>query len=536
MSRHHSLRKVAAGLSGAALIISGISLATSGTARADSQLAHDGLCVMADGAGSFNVIMVNDDQNSPSGQKYTDSYDNVYKCVTEAGSKAAGLTRSSAMADFLKAAGYQTTQVSDQATLQGSDVFRASMAGDDSGLYKNAVNDEYHRAGSVTTQINGSPSVWKGDSIPGIWSAQVATAGDGNVWVPRSEQISGGFLTEGSELWKQAVNHTATNPNPVWYNNQNTQGNLNPNMVFKWKTIQFNLLPSGIGNGNGNPLRSSDLAQMPALDPNQPAISAGATNNQAHAKMYAGYPGSSFPTRPWADRDKLTVVPRTDGTTPPTTTPPTTTPPTTQPPTTGPTDPGTTPPVTTPPTTNPPTTGTDDNCFVDVHTGDQFASDICWLKDRGITTGWPDGTYRPVTPINRDAMIAYIYRMAGSPVFTPTGQTFSDVTPSTMYYKEIEWAASTGITTGWPDGTFRPTTPVARDAMAAFLYRRAGSPAITVPATSSFTDVGTDNMYRTPIEWMKATGVSTGWADGTYRPLDATNRDAMAAFLHRINK
>ena len=167
--------------------------------------------------------------------------------------------------------------------------------------------------------------------------------------------------------------------------------------------------------------------------------------------------------------------------------------------------------------------------------GDQFADDICWAKSQGITTGWPDGTYRPVTPINRDALIAYIYRLAGSPAFTPSGQTFSDVAPSNQFYKEIEWAASTGITTGWPDGTFRPTTPVARDAMAAFLYRRAGSPAFVAPGVPAFTDVGAGNMFYQQIEWMKSTGVSTGWVDGTYRPLDATNRDAMAAFLHRYS-
>ncbi|AJQ90033.1 Hypothetical protein RM25_0301 [Propionibacterium freudenreichii subsp. freudenreichii] len=175
----------------------------------------------------------------------------------------------------------------------------------------------------------------------------------------------------------------------------------------------------------------------------------------------------------------------------------------------------------------------DTQYFTDVTPNMQFFNDICWLKANNITTGWPDGTYRPVTPINRDAMIAYIYRMAGSPAFTPTKQTFSDVAPSNMYYKEIEWAAHEGITTGWPDGTLRPVTPVSRDAMAAFLYRQSGSPAVALPASPSFHDVPADNMYYREIEWMASTGISTGWPDSTYRPLADTNRDAMAAFIHR---
>ncbi len=31
---------------------------------------------------------------------------------------------------------------------------------------------------------------------------------------------------------------------------------------------------------------------------------------------------------------------------------------------------------------------------------------------------------------------------------------------------------------------------------------------------------------------MQAKGIVAGWDDGTYRPLNDTNRDAMAAFIH----
>lgn len=93
-----------------------------------------------------------------------------------------------------------------------------------------------------------------------------------------------------------------------------------------------------------------------------------------------------------------------------------------------------------------------------------------------IAKGFPDGTYRPLTPVNRDAMAAFLFRIfCDGGVFEPTGQTFTDVTPDNQFYKEIEWLASTGISTGWTnmDDTkiFRPTEPINRDAIAAFLYR-----------------------------------------------------------------
>ena len=100
------------------------------------------------------------------------------------------------------------------------------------------------------------------------------------------------------------------------------------------------------------------------------------------------------------------------------------------------------------------------------------------------------------------------------------------------------WLADQGVTTGWKlsNGTreFRPVQPVARDAMAAFLYRLAGSPAYTPPTTSPFTDVGTDNVYYKEIAWLNSTQITTGYPDGTYRPLESVNRDAMAAFMYRM--
>ena len=56
--------------------------------------------------------------------------------------------------------------------------------------------------------------------------------------------------------------------------------------------------------------------------------------------------------------------------------------------------------------------------FTDVKSGDQFYTEISWLAQRGITTGYPDGTYRPLESVERGAMAAFFYRMQGSPQFT----------------------------------------------------------------------------------------------------------------------
>jgi hypothetical protein len=182
--------------------------------------------------------------------------------------------------------------------------------------------------------------------------------------------------------------------------------------------------------------------------------------------------------------------------------------------------------------------------FDDVRITAEFAADIVWLADSGITSGYPDQTFRPTSPVSREAMAAFLYRQSGSPAFTPpAAPTFVDVVPGSTFFREIEWLAAQGISEGTrlPDGSrrFEPGTPVSRQAMAAFLHRHAGSPPVTVPSTPTFADVPRGASFAAEIEWLYGAGVTTGTPQGgalLYRPADAVSRQAMAAFLHRYSE
>ena len=119
-----------------------------------------------------------------------------------------------------------------------------------------------------------------------------------------------------------------------------------------------------------------------------------------------------------------------------------------------------------------------------------FYQEITWLGQTGISTGWPDGTFRPSQNIERAAIAAYFYRMAGSPdVVLPKQSPFTDVAPSDPFYKEIVWMHQQHITTGWSDGTFRPHDSVTREALAAFFYRAANMNDDAAPTQDPFKDV-----------------------------------------------
>ncbi|WP_159448739.1 SpoIID/LytB domain-containing protein [Demequina sp. NBRC 110053] len=173
--------------------------------------------------------------------------------------------------------------------------------------------------------------------------------------------------------------------------------------------------------------------------------------------------------------------------------------------------------------------------FSDVPASHPFVKEITWAANMGIASGYPDGTFRPTSAVTRGAFAAFLYRYAGSPtVSSPTTSPFTDLPTSAQFYKPIVWLEQQDIATGWADGTFRPGEAIDRDAMAAFLYRFHDSPSFTPPSTSPFTDVTPTSPFYREVTWLSGSGISTGWPDGTFRPASDVTREATAAFLHRM--
>lgn len=186
--------------------------------------------------------------------------------------------------------------------------------------------------------------------------------------------------------------------------------------------------------------------------------------------------------------------------------------------------------------------------FSDLTVNHAFLNEMNWMFNAGISTGWQEAngkvTYRPFASVNRDAMAAFMYRLSGSPSYTPPAKSpFVDVSTNNQFYKEISWLASKGVSTGWKNanGTkeFRPLQSVNRADMAAFLYRLAGSPSYSAPKQSPFTDVPTSHQFYKEIAWLASEDVSNGWkmSNGKYefRAGEPVARDAMAAFMKRWN-
>ncbi len=173
--------------------------------------------------------------------------------------------------------------------------------------------------------------------------------------------------------------------------------------------------------------------------------------------------------------------------------------------------------------------------FRDVPFAQPFCDDIYWMVARGITSGYGDGGFHPGDQVTRQATAAFLYRYDGQPPFSaPNPPTFDDVGVTHPFRTPIEWLADSDISGGYADGGFHPAAQVTRQAFASFLYKYAG-PTFTPPGTPTFDDVPTSHPFFAAIEWLASTGVTSGYADGGFHPTSLITRQAIAAFLHRYD-
>lgn len=95
---------------------------------------------------------------------------------------------------------------------------------------------------------------------------------------------------------------------------------------------------------------------------------------------------------------------------------------------------------------------------------------------------------RPVRFRHLVAAMAATAVLAGG-ITAYAADSFSDVPESNPFHDEIGWMSDTGISEGYEDGTYRPTAPVSRQAMSAFMQRlynvQAGTTNVTTVADSA---------------------------------------------------
>jgi len=106
---------------------------------------------------------------------------------------------------------------------------------------------------------------------------------------------------------------------------------------------------------------------------------------------------------------------------------------------------------------------------------------------------------------------------------------FNDVGCNYWAYNYVQWLAASGISSGDANGNFSPGANTRRDEFAKFIVKAAGWPLVS-PATPSFSDVPSSSPFYQYIETAKARNVING-IGGRFNPASPIRRDEMAKMV-----
>lgn len=167
--------------------------------------------------------------------------------------------------------------------------------------------------------------------------------------------------------------------------------------------------------------------------------------------------------------------------------------------------------------------------FTDVTANNRFYDEILFLADEGIISGFPDGKFKPGQEVTRGAA-AIIIGKALDLDGTKRKTKFKDVSSTNTASGYIASAVDRGIISGFPDGTFRPSQFVTRGEMAILLSRAFE---LKDEETINFSDVHSKMAAYPYIKKMVAAGIAAGYEDNTYKPGLVLKREQFAAFMAR---
>ena len=163
---------------------------------------------------------------------------------------------------------------------------------------------------------------------------------------------------------------------------------------------------------------------------------------------------------------------------------------------------------------------------------------IYWAADAGITKGYPDGTFGINRDCTRGEMMMFLWRYAGKKEPTPVSKSpFKDVPKTHTFYKAILWGSQKGITKGYPDGTFGINKNVSRGECMMFLWRLKGKPAPKAVAKAPFPDVPKSHVFYNAVLWGYQKNITTGFTSGPLAGKFGVNencsRGQIVTFLYR---
>jgi len=108
--------------------------------------------------------------------------------------------------------------------------------------------------------------------------------------------------------------------------------------------------------------------------------------------------------------------------------------------------------------------------YSDVPDSYQYKVAVDSISEKGIVSGYADGTFKPEAKINRAEFTKIVVGVAlnynssqdpsGYDIYAPASLSFSDIEPKAWYIPYLRKAVENDIISGYPDGTFKPAQTI----------------------------------------------------------------------------
>ncbi len=169
--------------------------------------------------------------------------------------------------------------------------------------------------------------------------------------------------------------------------------------------------------------------------------------------------------------------------------------------------------------------------FSDVNSSHANYTAIMDLKERGIISGYPDGTFKPDQAVNRVEALKIILLGAGITEPATSVRTFSDTSNTEWYSKSVEL----GIVQGYPDGSFKPAQTVNLvENLKMLLEAEEITLADTTPAENPYADTPKTEWYANYVLYAKDHNLIDADSENNVYPDQGMTRGKLAESLYRI--
>ncbi len=170
--------------------------------------------------------------------------------------------------------------------------------------------------------------------------------------------------------------------------------------------------------------------------------------------------------------------------------------------------------------------------FTDVKPSSPNYEAIKYLKDNGISSGYKDGTFKPSQTVNRaEALKMLMLAFNEGALNSNSNSNFKDVNKSAWYAKTINEAVEKGIASGYKDGTFKPEQTVNRAEYLKLLLKSTNIEASST-ITKPYDDVALTDWFA-PFAFL-ANKMNLLQPAKTFRPADGMTRAGVAETIYRL--